>query len=213
MVYCVGLVGGIGTGKSSAAAYFQKKGMEIIRADDITHQHLNLHHPDAQAILKHFGPSIQSPDGTIHRMQLRRIITQDHDQKKWLEHYLHPKIRQHIREKLKQTTSPYVILEIPLLTTREHYPEINTILRITAPEELQIERIIARDRCTQEEACAMIELQRPYQTIQAQLTDETICNDRDLQHLETQLDHLHQRYLAHSQFIQSDRKIDADPPQ
>ena len=122
MPYSVVLTGTIASGKSTAADFFKQQSIDIISADAIARELTAPHTEALHAIALHFGQHILSTDGTLDRRALRQVIIKHPDERLWLERYLHPQIRAQIEAALKSTQSPYVMIEIPLLTRREDFP-------------------------------------------------------------------------------------------
>ncbi|MBV53055.1 MAG: dephospho-CoA kinase [Coxiellaceae bacterium] len=190
----IGLTGGIGSGKTSATNYFASLGITIIDADRIAHQITSKGTPEFQHILTHFGPSILQSDGNINRSSLRKIIFNDPNEKKWLESYLHPIIREIITDQLALSQSPYTIIAIPLLTESEGIHFIDRILLIDTDESLQIKRTMQRDDLSFKEAANIIKHQASRNRRIATAND-IIINNGTLEELYHKLHSLHKTYL------------------
>ena len=100
-------------------------------------------------------------------------------------------------ELIKQSTTPYCIVEIPLLITKESYPFLNKILLVTSQEEMQIARVMTRDNCSQEQALAILSAQ-PSVALRMNSADEVLHNDAGLAELKKSVDALHKRFLIES---------------
>ncbi|MCH9756711.1 MAG: dephospho-CoA kinase [Gammaproteobacteria bacterium] len=198
MPYTVILTGTIASGKSTAAAFFKQQDIEIISADIIARELTEPNTPALATLAAHFGPGILTSNGALNRQALRQIIMQHPDERRWLEAYLHPQIRTSIETALAAINSPYAVIEIPLLTRREDFPYLNHVLLLEIDETLQIERLMARDNCTKDEAKKMIQMQ-PDKTIRRALADDVIQNDGNPEHLTKTLKALHERYLKAAQ--------------
>ena len=120
--YVIALTGTIASGKSTASDFFKQQGIDVISADIIARELTGKNTPALAAIVSHFGQSITTENNTLNRRVLRKKIMQHPDEKHWLEAYLHPQIRVAIEAALKHVTSPYAVVEIPLLTRREDFP-------------------------------------------------------------------------------------------
>ncbi len=196
--YAVGLTGGIASGKSTASSFFKKHGIEIISADAIARELTAKDTPALDAIASHFGPGVLTQDNELNRKALREKIMNNADEKCWLEAYLHPQIRVQIEATLKHAKSPYAVVEIPLLIRRDDFPYLNHVLLLEIDEAHQLERLMARDQCSREDAFSMISIQ-PDKTLQRALADDIIQNDGNTQHFECLLQALHERYLKQAQ--------------
>jgi dephospho-CoA kinase len=198
MPYVIVLTGTIASGKSTATEFFKQQSIDTLSADSIARELTEPGTLALSAISAHFGQSIIMPDGTLDRRALRHVITQHPDERRWLEAYLHPQIRTAIEASISAIQSPYAIIEIPLLTRREDFPYLNHVLLLEVDESVQVERLMARDHCTQTEALNMIKMQ-PSQTIRRALSDDIIYNNGNQEHFKQTLLALHTRYLKAAQ--------------
>jgi len=194
MTYAIGLTGSIATGKSTAAAFFERHAIDIISADDIARDLTKYGEPALTSIVSHFGQGILKKNGELDRKALRKKIIRHPAERLWLEGYLHPQIRARIENALSDATSPYTIVEIPLLISRENYPYLKRVLLLEMKPSLQLERLIARDECTHDDAVAMLKIQ-PREELRRALADDIVCNDGNPEYLEEALTALHLNYL------------------
>lgn len=194
MVLCIGLTGSIASGKSRAADFFKKQGIQVINADHIAKNLTQKNQPALTHILDHMGPNFLTPSGELNRRTLRQYIMNNPSERRWLEEYLHPLIRNEIELQIRTIKSPYVILEIPLLTNKQPYPYLNRVLLIEADEKKQIQRIMTRDQCTEEEALALLRAQ-PDQALRRAIADDLIQNDGSVADLEKKCFERHVFYL------------------
>lgn len=192
--YTVGLTGTIASGKSSALLFFESQGIDVVCADTIAKQLTQKGHPALETIAAHFGPSILTNTGELNRKVLKACIIQNPIERRWLENYLHPQIRSHIEQEVQKANSSYVMVDIPLLTDRAHFPYLNRVLLLEIDERIQVERLMTRDDCSQERAEQMIALQ-PSITLRRALADDIIQNNESLDALHKKLQALHARYL------------------
>src|SRR5688572_5087316 len=145
MPYCVGLTGGIGSGKSSAARIFGSLGAGVIDVDDISHA---LTQPGGAAIAeirRQFGADVIAADGSMDRGRMRDRVFADVDVKNRLEAILHPLIGRKARAQVAHAPQPYVILAVPLLLERDAYRDvIQRVAVVDCAEQTQIERTTRR---------------------------------------------------------------------
>lgn len=193
--FCIGLTGGIGSGKTTVANFFAKLGVPIIDADDIAHQITKPHALAYRTIVTHFGKQILNDDNTIDRRKLRHLIFENPAEKKWLENELHPLIRQTMRQKIQQIEFPYCICVIPLLTESNDIEFIDRVLVVDSPMTIQIERAKKRDNATAEDIQKIINSQSSRFT-RLKMADDVIVNDGDIIALENKVFSLHQAYLT-----------------
>ena len=190
MTYVIGLTGGICSGKSTLANVFRKNHIPVIDADQIARDIVLPGTPALNEIVKHFGHDILN-EGALDRKKLRHIIFQDGREKKWLEKLLHPLIFEEIQKQIKSCSSSICLVDIPLLTESYHsYQNIlNEILVIDTSEAAQIERLMARDHCSQETALTILATQANRQE-RLKIADQVLANTSDLSSLITQAEKL-----------------------
>lgn len=194
MVYSVGLTGNIASGKSTVAKFFSELGVDVIDADRISRELTSKNTPYYQSILSHFGASVVLGNGDLDRRRLRDIVFSDNKERLWLENLLHPAIRKKIEDKIKACTSPYCLIEIPLLFNKKHYPYLQKVLLVTAPLESQLDRVIKRDNCSKEQALAILATQ-PSLKQRMEAADEVLNNESGLIELKAKVNELHKKYL------------------
>ncbi len=193
-MYCIGLTGTIASGKSTAIDFFRTKGIDTLNADDIARQLTQKDTPALAEIGQYFGDDILTPNGELNRRLLRNHIMHHPESRHWLERLLHPQIRQKIELSISKCHSPYCIIEIPLLTDRSAYPYLQRVLLITALSQQQIERLIKRDHCSENEALALLTHQESNNN-RATLADDIVFNNGSIDELHQKLNQLHQQYL------------------
>jgi dephospho-CoA kinase len=160
-----GLTGSIATGKSTVSAFLEDAGAVIVDADKIARDVVQHGQPAWQDIVNHFGRTILLPDGEINRPRLGDIIFNDPEQKKILNAIVHPRVTAETTARLedieKSCPNAVVILDIPLLVETETRRDFDEIIVVYVPEALQIQRLMARDSLTHEQALARIRSQMP----------------------------------------------------
>ena len=195
MPYIVGLTGGIGSGKSAAAKLFEELGATVIDTDAIAHA---LTRPGGEAmapIRAAFGADYVSAEGALERARMRELVFADAAKKRQLEAILHPLIRERSGELVRAASSPYVILMVPLLVESGDYRgRCQRILVVDCPEELQVERVVARSSISAAQVRAIMASQVTRAARRA-AADDVIDNSRDLAHLRREVETLHRRYL------------------
>ena len=170
----VGLTGGIGSGKSFVARVLKDLGAHVIDADRIVHDLLEPHQDAWQSVSAHFGKDILFPDQTIDRRKLGAIVFADTAKREWLNHCLHPKVFDVYRSTVKniQARSPdaIIVLDAALLIETGFDRNMEKIVVVYADLEQQVERLMARDKFTREQALARINSHMP-------LADKRGCAD------------------------------------
>ena len=196
MPYCIGLTGGIGSGKSSAARLFQSLGAGVVDVDDISHGLTRSGGAGIPAIIQQFGPEYVSVDGSLDRARMRELVFKDTLAKGRLEAILHPLINQLARDQVAQSVTPYVLLVVPLLLERNGYGDrIQRILVVDCTEQTQIARTMRRSHLSEAAVRAIMaaQLSRAERLAKA---DDVLDNNGEESQLQCQVAALHTRYLA-----------------
>jgi dephospho-CoA kinase len=158
--FIVGLTGGIGSGKSTIAGAFKRLGVRVIDADQASRAVVAPGSDALSAIINHFSDDELLIDGQLNRAVLREIIFDNPEQKVWLEELLHPLIGEWITMQIQQpSSSPYIILESPLLFETDQYKSVNTSLLVDLSPDLQKHRASKRDGVSNEQIQAIIDTQ------------------------------------------------------
>ena len=199
MPFTVGLTGGIGCGKSSAARMFAELGILVVDTDAIAHQLTAPGGPALAAIRQQFGPDIFASDGSLDRAQLRQRVFSDSRAKKNLEALLHPLIRDEALQQLARCATPYAVLVVPLLLeTGEMRDRVQRVLVVDCDEPQQIARAMSRSRLSEAEVRAIMAAQLS-RAARLKLADDVLSNDSSLEHLQQQAETLHRKYLKLAQ--------------
>ncbi len=154
--YAIALTGSIATGKSTVVTHFKAFGFDIIDADKISHRILDEQH---KTIAEMFGAGLVHQD-KVDRKALGSIIFGDSKKRTKLEALLHPLIYKHIEHlaiALDKSKEPYLI-DIPLFFENKTYP-IERVILVYTPKELQLQRLIIRDKSSQADAQKRIDTQ------------------------------------------------------
>lgn len=192
----VGLTGGIGSGKSEAAALFAARGAPVIDTDAIAHALVAPGQPALQTIAKAFGTEALQPDSSLDRAWMRQRIFTDPTARQTLENILHPLIREEVRQSLaRNADAAYQIVMVPLLFETGAYAQlIHRSLLIDCDEALQISRAMARSRLSEAEVRAIMATQWS-RTQRLAAADDVIRNDGSLQELAEQVQAKHEKYI------------------
>jgi dephospho-CoA kinase len=191
----VGLTGGIGSGKSAAAAEFERLGATVVDADAITHELTAAGGAAIARIRQLFGDSVIGADGAMDRAAMRRLAFADPAARKKLESVLHPMIRAESERRIAAATGGYVIHVVPLLVEAGDYRgRVARVLVVDCPEEIQIERVRSRSGLASDEVRAIIAAQVP-RAARLSAADDVIDNSGTLDALHKQVAALHRKYL------------------
>lgn len=180
----VGLTGNIGCGKSSLSDIFRAEGIKIIDADIIARQ-IYEDEKLLSKVYETFGNDIKNEDGSLNRKALGRIVFSDDKKLIQLNKLTHPVIRQKVSDEIEEYKSQneeIVILDAALLVESDYLNFIDKLLVVTCKENIQIERIIARDNCSIEEALDRIRSQMSQEN-KVKYADYVIDNSATLSEL------------------------------
>ncbi|MFT5132036.1 MAG: dephospho-CoA kinase [Gammaproteobacteria bacterium] len=192
--YCVGLTGGIGSGKTSATDIFSELGVPIIDADAISREVVQSGQPAFEEIISLFGAEVIGDNGQLRRDRLRKIIFDDLSARQKLESIIHPRVHSEISRRVNQVTFPYYIISSPLLLESRSLHNVDRILVLDVPETLQIERASRRDNLSEDDIKLVLKTQIGRQE-RLDAADDVIANDRDLSVLRQKVEKLHKTYL------------------
>lgn len=192
----VGLTGGIASGKTTVSNLFKQKfSIPVLDADEISRALLAVNTPAYNEVIQLFGAKVLKDDQQLDRQFIRKIIFSDPAKRSALEAIIHPRVRAEITNQLQALTADYCLIVIPLLIEADMTDLIDRICVIDVSNELQIQRLETRDRCSHELATEILSTQLDRDSRLAH-ADDVISNDDDLSHLNHQICKLHEKYLA-----------------
>ncbi|ABM23364.1 dephospho-CoA kinase [Shewanella sp. W3-18-1] len=192
--FVVGLTGGIGSGKTTVANLFAAEGITLVDADIVAREVVAKDSKGLKAIVEHFGTEMLTPEGELDRAKLRERIFNQSAEREWLNQLLHPMIRQEMLEQVKNATSPYVIMVVPLLFENGLDRLVNRTLVVDISPELQISRTVIRDQVDAAQVNNIINSQCSRSEKLAR-ADDIIDNQGEISALKREVLALHQRYL------------------
>jgi dephospho-CoA kinase len=191
----VGITGGIGSGKSTAAEYFRRLGAPIIDADLITREIMRPGYPVYERVIERFGRGIIGNNGQLERRKLRGVVFQNANARKDLERIIHPEVWTEILNQLEAFDSAYTLVVVPLMVETDRVKIFDRVIVVDCDEKDQIERVVRRDGCTEDEVKAIIRVQAPRPARLAIATD-IIHNTGDVAKLERDVKQLHIHFLG-----------------
>ena len=158
----IGLTGGIGMGKSTAAAAFRRAGLPVFDADATVHRLQVCGGRAVPAIAVAFPGTVR--DGAVDRTLLRRAAVESPGAMTRLEAILHPLVRQEERAFLaraRRAGRRAVVLDIPLLLETGVDRRVDLVVVVSAPPAVQMARVRARRQMTPAQIQAIIARQMP----------------------------------------------------
>ena len=180
----IGLTGGIASGKSTITNYIRThKRIPILDADNLAKEIIKPNTMGYKKVLEYFGNQIidnYSSEKTINRKLLKNIIFEDEKHREWIEKLLHPLIKEKMIDECNQyKNNKTILLVIPLLFEAKFEDICNEIWLVKCPEELQIKRLVKRDKISKKEACKIINLQLNFEE-KTKFSDVILDNSDDL---------------------------------
>jgi len=188
----LGVTGSIASGKSLVAELLRQKGAVVLSADQLAREVVAPGSKTLAALVERFGPQILTTTGALDRERLGCLVFADVEARKNLNELMHPAIAQLAEERLAemtQTGAPLVVYEAPLLYEAGAEQRVDKVLVVTAAPEVQLERLLQRDRLDVNAAQQRIAAQMP-QAEKAARADYRIDNSVGLLELELLVDQL-----------------------
>ena len=156
----LGLTGSIGMGKSTTARMFVEEGVPVHDSDETVHR---LYSGIAAPLIEARFPGTVV-DGTVNRERLGKAVLGNPDALRDLERIVHPLVRADSESFLarhRAAGAPLAVLDIPLLFETGGRERVDRIVVVTAPAEVQKERVLARPGMTEEKFAAILARQVP----------------------------------------------------
>lgn len=155
----IGLTGGIGSGKTTIAKYFEEKGIPVYISDDEARKIMQSSEV-VEAIKNAFGDSVFE-GANLKREVLAEIVFNDPEKLKVLNGIVHPAVKEDFKQWMssKKDKFPYVVYESAILFESGSYKNFDVIVTVTAPLELRIERVLQRDTTTRDQVLRRISSQ------------------------------------------------------
>ena len=195
----IGLTGGIGTGKSTAAEYLHSKGFAVIDADQIGRDMTADGSPLLAVLDEMFGPAgpygregveILSAPGVLDRRAMASLVFSDDGIRYKFNEIMHTAIIDEIKREIECCETEgkaHVLIDAPLLFEAGVNRLCDRVILITAALEKRIERVVSRDHMTREEIVSRIKSQMD-DSEKAALSDFVVDNSGSLEDLYDELD-------------------------
>lgn len=160
----IGLTGGIASGKTSVARFFQDKGALVVDADQLARTAVEPGSRGLERVVDLFGPCVLDSDGQLDRKQLATVVFSDPGKRVLLEKILHPEIRALAETRIAQAVGDghkIVFYMAPLLIEAGIIDRVDDVWVVTVRPDVQLERLMRRDGCAREDALRIIASQMP----------------------------------------------------
>lgn len=160
-MHVIGLTGGVGSGKSTVAAFLRELGADVIDADEGARAVVEPGTPGLERVVAEFGEEFLT-DGRLDRARLAELVFErDPDARRRLNSILHPLIREWMAERQRQAEERgegVVVLEVPLLFEGGLHATMDAVIVVYIPSQLQVRRLIDKGY-TEEQAQARMAAQ------------------------------------------------------
>ena len=181
----IGLTGGIGSGKSTVAAYIEELGFPVYYSDIRAKEIVNENDFLKGRIKELLGENAYDEDGKYNRKFVSEKIFNDDVLLKKLNETIHPAVRHDFESWVPKQKSPFVFKETALLFELKLNLECTKSLLVTADDPLRMKRVMDRDGKTYREIEAIMKKQMPEKD-KCKLADYIIYNNTNLEDLQTE---------------------------
>lgn len=187
----VGLTGGIGSGKSTVSAMLADRGAVILDADAFSRDALATGTPGMRRAVQEFGDGILTSDGDIDRGRLASIVFADPERLRALEAIVHPVVRKAIAAGAAshRDSDRVVVIDSPLLIEMDQHDDVDLLIVVSAPEEVQVRRMVEGRGLAEEDVRRRLALQLPLED-KAEQADVVLDNGGTVDELAAQVDRL-----------------------
>lgn len=201
-MYLVGLTGGIGSGKSTAARRFAEFGCEVLDVDGVARDIVQPGHPALEELAARFGRHILLPDGSLDRPKLAGVIFNDDDARRDVDRITHPRVAARIAERIQELIQDHrgpggqlIIVDHPLLVETDQAARFQAIVVVEAEVEVRVRRLVEDRGMPEADARARLRVQSSDEERRAVAT-HVVDNNGDLAALNTQVDAVYDDLLA-----------------
>ena len=191
----VGLTGGIGSGKSSAAKFFIELGIDVIDADEVSKNILDKNLDAKDKFLDAFGKEFLDTNNKVNRSLLRSEIFKDAEKKTLLESIIHPLVREQILKFIENSKSIYKIIMVPLIFETKSESFYDKIVVVDCEEKIQINRASKRDKKSRDNIINIMKKQASREERNS-ISDMVIMNNDSLEDLRKEVIKTHQKLLG-----------------
>ncbi len=157
----IGVTGNFGSGKSTVAKMFQKRGAWVIDADAVVHELLESDIRCRRAILKAFGRKVMI-GGEVDRPKLAKVVFSDPRHLRRLESILHPFVKARVRAEIKRSRVGMVVLDVPLLIEAGWVKMVDSVIVVNSTVEKEVTRLKKRSGLARRDVVKRLKFQLPF---------------------------------------------------
>lgn len=194
----VGLTGGIGSGKTTVASFFNKLGVPIYFADLEAKKLMKDSKILKRKLTQLFGKNAYVND-ELNRSFLAEKIFNDKNLLHKMNTLVHPKVQAHFKKWLLKQNAPYVIKEVAIMFENDGYRDCDYVITVVASKEDRIKRVMQRDKSTRDKVIAVMNNQWTDEE-KVKLSHFVISND-NLSQTEVQVAKTHTEILKQLSII------------
>lgn len=175
--HVLGLTGGIGSGKSTVAAFLAERGATVVDADRIAKSLTEPGGAAIEPIRLSFGHAFVTDNGALDRTAMRQAVFADARARQRLEAITHPLIGQQIQFALQAAAPGVVVLDIPLLVESGRWPgQLDAVLVVDCSPATQLQRVSQRNGWPESTTLAVIQAQAS-RADRLAVADAVVCNE------------------------------------
>jgi dephospho-CoA kinase len=189
-VRLIGLTGGIGSGKSAAAAFLRQLGVTVIDADEGTRAVQAPGSEGLHRLIEVFGPEMLTTEGALDRAALGAVVFADASARQRLNAIVHPLVREWMAERVREAAErgdEVVVLDIPLLFETRGTEGLDAVILVYSPEELQLKRLVEQRGMDEGAARERIAAQMPIDD-KRRLASHVVVNTGTLEDLRSEVE-------------------------
>lgn len=190
----VGLTGGIGSGKSTAARRFAALGARVYHADELSRRALDPGAACYDRVVSAFGKEILNPDGTIDRKTLAKLVFADENKLAMLNGIIHPYVIGELFSMAGRdlgASGGVAVFEVPLLFESGMDERMDANVVVSSEQETRVRRVMERDGLTREHVLSRMRAQMPEEEKRLR-ADYILENDGSKEDLLRQVDALYE---------------------
>ncbi len=168
----IAITGGIGSGKSFVCRELQRRGIDVYDCDAAAKRLMRSDVELQQRLRRLVGEDVYSADGTLQKPVLARFLLASEANKLAVNDVVHPAVARDFEQSSFDWLESAILFESGFI----HRTHFDKVVCVTAPEQVRVERVMARDHIDRSKALAWIHTQMPQQDIVSR-SDYEIVND------------------------------------
>lgn len=185
----VGLTGGIGSGKSTIAKMFEDLGIAVYYADDEAKNLMKTSLQIKKKLIDEFGEKVFK-NGNLNRAFLAGIVFNNKEKLQKINAIVHPEVDKHFKNWVIDQKGDFIIQENAILFENKKQDNFDYIITVTAPKNIRIERVIKRDKVTEEQIISRMNNQ--LDDAEKVKKADFVINNIDLEESENQVNEIYQ---------------------